>query len=155
MWEPIGIGFVSGLRSMLGPSLVSNRVAQTQPRALKDSPLHFMTEPRAATALKVMAAGEMVADKLPGMPDRIQPLVLSGRALSGALAGATIHSARGRSPIAGAIMGGLAAIVGAYVGFTLRTAMIRRVGAPNTVAGVVEDVASLALGGTLVNRNGH
>ncbi len=155
MWEPISIGFVSGLRTALGPTLASERVTHTQPRALDDSPLRFMADPKAATAMKVMVAGEMIADKLPWTPDRIHPVVLTGRAASGALAGATIHSARGRSPIAGAIMGALAAVAGAYVGYTLRMAMIRRAGAPNSLAGVVEDVATLALGRTLINRNGH
>lgn len=155
MLEPIGIGFVSGLRSALGPTLVSNRVAHTHPRALRNSPLNFMADPKAATAMKVMVAGEMVADKLPWAPDRIHPVVLTGRAASGALAGATIHTARGRSPITGAIMGALAAVAGAYVGYTLRMAMTRRAGAPNSVAGVIEDVASLALGNALINRNGH
>jgi len=155
MWEPVGIGFVSGLRSMLGPTLVSERVAQRQPRALKHSPLHFMADPKATTALKVLAAGELVADKLPGMPDRIAPLPLAGRAASGALAGATIHAARGRSPVTGAIMGGLAAVAGAYVGFALRMALIQRVGAPNSVAGMVEDAAALALTGTLIHHDGH
>jgi uncharacterized membrane protein len=63
------------------------------------------------------AAGELVADKLPSMPSRLERRGLSGRVLSSAFAG---HSVAGP---AGAATGAVCALTGAVAGNRARTAV--------------------------------
>jgi uncharacterized membrane protein len=98
-----------------------------------------------ARLLSVLALGELVADKLPGVPNRNAPLPLLGRAVSGALVGATVGAvARGGRAMNGAI-GAIAAVLAAEATYRARRQVGERTGLPNAVLGVLEDVAVLAL----------
>ena len=88
-WPAVGFATLAGLRSMSAPAFLSHLLTHQPTSGLDGSPLRLLQKPLVATGLKLMAAGEMVADKLPGMPDRTAPSVLLGRLLSGALVGAT------------------------------------------------------------------
>ena len=86
-WPVMGFATLAGMRSMSAPAFLSHYFSRQPHAGLDGSMLQFMQKPLTAKALKVMAAGEMVADKLPTTPDRIAPPVLLGRLLSGALVG--------------------------------------------------------------------
>lgn len=83
------LGVVSGMRAALGPALVSHHLSRNRSNDL--GRLNFMCSPTTAALLKVAAAGELVGDKLPMTPARLEPGPLVGRALSGArrIGGAT------------------------------------------------------------------
>jgi uncharacterized membrane protein len=145
------IGIIAGMRSLTAPALVSHKLSQIKPEPLQDSPLHFLTSPKAATTLAIMAGGELIGDKLPNSPDRIAPPVLSGRIISGAMAGAALSEAD-RKPIAyGAVLGALGALVGTVAFYHLRTWLNHEKGIPDVAVALVEDAMTVGAGWVIVN----
>jgi uncharacterized membrane protein len=143
----MAIGAVSGLRSMVGPAIISqaagNRVVDVQ-----HTPMAWMSSKRAAQTTAMFAAAEMIADKFPFMPNRTDKQGLIGRFVSGAICGAAVSSARKREDrIIGALVGGAAAVVAAYIGFEYR----KRVELPKLAAAVVEDTVALTAGSAVVS----
>lgn len=115
-----GLGAIAGMRSMTAPALLSHQLAQRPrwwPRTTIEQMLSTET---AARILKVLAAGEMVADKVPGIPDRVDLPSLAGRALSGALTGAALASYERRPTMPIALVSALSAVGAAYAMFYTR-----------------------------------
>src|SRR5579875_3544279 len=96
----IALGSICGLRTMMGPALVAG-----------------IAPPGVRFALRLMAVGELIVDKLPATPSRIAPGPLAGRAVSGAVVGYVVCRNAKTSPWLGALLGGLAAVGGAYSGY--------------------------------------
>lgn len=140
------MGIVAGMRSMSAPALVSNHLAHRDSKEVDDSPFSFMASPRVAQALKVAAVGEMVADKLPFIPDRISPAPLAARILSGALSGASLCTAEGARADLGAICGGLSAIASAYAFYYLRRKIAATQTLPDAALGLSEDALVVCTG---------
>ena len=94
-----------------------------------------------------LAVGELVADKLPFVPDRTRALPALVRALSGATAGGLAARRAGRSSFAGMLSGAAGAIATTWLGLRLRRAAESVI--PPPVAASIEDVCAtaLALGG--------
>ena len=94
--------------------------------------------------LVTSAVGELIGDKLPKTPNRISPTGLVGRIGSGALAGAALGTTGKRDlRIEGAILGGLGALVGSFVGWGARK-LVGSVGLPDPVVALAEDAATIA-----------
>jgi uncharacterized membrane protein len=93
--------------------------------------------PPVRLALIASAAGELVIDKLPGVPPRIQPPQLAGRVGVGAFAG---HRAAGPG---GAAAGAAAALGSAFVTYHARRLLSERLPVPDPVVGAAEDVFAL------------
>src|SRR5688572_3048565 len=89
------LGAASGLRSMAAPSQLSRHLAGTAPDAALGPVGEFLARRAVRTFLQVAALGEMIADKLPGIPDRIEPGPLVGRAFFGGAAGAVCARIQG------------------------------------------------------------
>jgi uncharacterized membrane protein len=112
------LGCATGLRTFSAPAaLVLRRRPLNAPRRI----------------VLAAAAGEMVADKLPSMPSRLERRGLTGRILSGAFAG---HSVAGP---AGAATGAASAVTSAFAGNRVRAAVSSPLGA------FVEDWIAIAL----------
>ncbi len=142
------IGAVAGLRSMLAPALVS-RALENAGAAGHGLAGRALASPSAAAILPVLAALELLADKLPMMSARIAPASLVARALSGACAAAAIAAERGRrrrGRIAPALVGAAAAVAAAFAGYQLRRWVRRRASLPDAIVAVVEDAVAVALG---------
>ena len=143
----MAIGAVSGLRSMVGPAIIS-QAAGNHAVNVKDTPLSWMSSTRAIQVSAILAGAEIIADKLPFMPDRTDKPALLGRFISGAICGAAVSSARRREDrIIGALVGGATAIVAAYIGFEYRKA----VNLPKFAAAIVEDAVALTAGSAVVS----
>src|SRR5690606_10363679 len=82
-WKAAGLGALAGVRSVGAPAVVANT------RARRDQGL--ITAPSLPPAwrglLSLLAAGELVGDKLPFTPARTKPVSLLARVGSGALLG--------------------------------------------------------------------
>lgn len=121
----IAAGAVTGMRSMAGAAALA-----------------LDRGGAAARILPALAAAEMVADKMPFVPDRIAPLPLTGRAVLGAVVGGLIAAeAPDGRPWAGACLGAAAAVASAHLAYHAR----RRVPLPGAVAGLLEDALVVAL----------
>jgi uncharacterized membrane protein len=140
-WRSAGLAAITGSRTALGPALAA-RIARSPTRL------------RAATA--VMAALELIFDKLPRVPARTSLGGLAFRIPSAIGVALMTRPRRGRGAALGALALGVAgALFGAFAGLRLRLALTRRIGGgtlANAVAGALEDAALLALGRRLSER---
>jgi uncharacterized membrane protein len=143
-------GFAAGLRSMTPPAIVS-WAAQSWP-AVQSSSLSFMAAPVTAYAFTVLAVLELIADKLPFVPSRLKPGPLGGRILSGGLSGAVLCAAARESLAAGAIVGGLAGLAGAFAGYRARRHLSVDRRLPDIVVALAEDLCAIGLAALAVTR---
>lgn len=146
--QAAGLGFVTGMRSMLGLRMLA---ASARDGAFDDREGPFFRALRSRMALPVLttlATGEFLADKLPGAPDRTDAAPLGARVVLGALVGGLV-GARGENPgarILGAVLGAAAAAAGAYAGNRARTWMKRHTSIAGPLAAVIEDGIAVSLG---------
>ncbi len=124
----LGIGLVSGLRSMTGPAATRIRGGGTP-----------------ALVVPLLALGELIADKLPGIPPRTSPPALAMRALAGGFAGSSLVGGDGDRRV-GFALGAAGAIAGAYLGLRLRPAAVGKTGLAGTLVALVEDAAAIWAG---------
>ena len=135
---------------MGGPALVSQYLSEHPSQTLAASWIGWMGTTRAARTTKLLAAGEIVGDKLPMTPNRIAPGPLFGRILSGGLCGASLYVAAGKKPANGATLGIAAAIIGAFGFYALRMYLGRATKIPDPVIGAAEDALAYAVGWSVV-----
>jgi uncharacterized membrane protein len=137
-------GFASGLRSMSPPALLSQHLAE-RPMWQLDSRVERALASRPARVLLGAAAmGELVADKLPETPSRMNTGSLIARAVCGAIGGGVLmHRAR-QPALVGAVIGALGAVSGASAGYHARRALTRQ-GVPDAAVAVLEDVLAVAI----------
>ncbi|RYU77132.1 DUF4126 family protein [Hymenobacter persicinus] len=144
-WQALGAGALAGLRSMTPLATLSGSLARHKSPFLAASPLRFLQSNLAATGLKVLAGAEMVADKAPGMPNRTDPTALLGRALSGALIGATLYKAgKNRQVAVGALLGSVAAVAATFASFHLRKGLGEQTQVPDPAWALAEDAATVS-----------
>lgn len=142
----IGMGLVAGMRSMTAPAQVSHHLTRLQPSPLADSPLAFMGRSDVATGFTVLAAGEMIGDKLPFTPNRTDPPGLIARALSGALVGAALATHEKKCPYSGATLGAVAAVAGTFAAYHLRKTVRETLQTPDFPVAIGEDAVAVAGG---------
>ena len=143
------LGLVSGQRSMLGPAFAS-RAAHRGSLPVTDTPLAFMAKPTTSSTLSVLAAGELIADKLPSIPSRKSPPAFAARIASGALVGATA-GASDNMMIAGGIAGAVGAIAGTLGGAAMRSSLAEQFQC-DLPAALLEDTIAIALAISAVAR---
>jgi uncharacterized membrane protein len=146
-----GIGLVTGLRSMTGLALVC-WAAHLGWLDLEGSRLAFLESTLATYAFSALALGELVADKLPFIPNRTSPGPLFGRIVLGALAGAALCVATGYSSAAGAVLGGAGGVTGAFAGYRARAALVKTSRWPDWGIALLEDLVAVGGGFLLVAR---
>lgn len=149
--QALGLAAIAGLRSMSAPALLSDYMEKHPSRRLRKTRFNFMQSGKTASLLKVLAAAEMVGDKLPGAPKRIKTSALLGRGLSGALVGATLGRTQRKKYFGGAI-GMLSAIAATYGSFYLRKKLSKKTGIPDVVWGALEDILVMRSGQKLLHR---
>lgn len=139
-----GLGFVTGLRSMTGLAGIARALAvPVDARRKAAASAGVATGDRASKIAALLALGEMVADKLPGMPARTAPVPLIGRVAVGAYIGATLARKSGR---AGGMVGAAAALLGSYCGKEVRERLSARDRPTDVALGFLED--AVAVGAT-------
>jgi uncharacterized membrane protein len=147
----VGMGAIAGMRSMAAPALVSDYFSRTRPEQ-RGTPVQFLNSPRVATVLKLLAVGELVADKTPQIPARTDWPSLLGRCLSGTVAGAALYAGSGRHAIPGALLGGTVAALSTFGSYHLRQYVNRRFNLPDPLVGVIEDAIVIGGGIGLLRR---
>ncbi len=119
------LGAVSGLRTFTAPGVLAARGRWGRGRV--------------ARVVPVVAAGELVGDKLPMIPPRSDPPSLLGRLASGAAAGSAAAGARGAG------VGAAFAAATAYPSERLRSLIGTHTGVPDPVLGAAEDVLAIGI----------
>jgi uncharacterized membrane protein len=147
----IGIGIVSGLRSLLAPAVVA-WAAHFDLLNLHGSPLAFMGARAVVAIFSILAIGELVADKLPKTPKRTALAPLAARILLGGLSGATLCAAAGKSLLAGTLLGGIGGVVGAFVGYEIRRRLVNNLHIKDPFVAICEDLVAIGLAFFIVSR---
>ena len=145
------IGFVSGLRSMMGPTAVS-WAAHLGWIDLSGTALAFLGYTATPYILSLLAVGELIVDKLPATPSRKAPPGFAGRIVLGSFSGYALTMGLGQSGVVGAVLGGLGAVAGTLGGYEARTRLVRSVGAPLVIA-LLEDAVAIILGFFVTHHN--
>ncbi|MFC8596933.1 MULTISPECIES: hypothetical protein [unclassified Isoptericola] len=140
----LALGLAAGSRATLGVA-----APLLGPAPAHRAPTHGLRRPAGALRLVggLAVAGEIVGDKLPATPSRLDPPGPNVRAGSGAAGGlllAVRHHATAGSTIAAGLAGAAGGVVGTGAGAAWRAAFAKR-GWPDLPAALAEDVVALTL----------
>jgi uncharacterized membrane protein len=142
------LGIVAGLRSQFPAAALAARGLEPA-----SGPLALIATPGGRRAAYLAAAGEIVVDKLPVTPDRVEPRGVAARVASGAIAGAVLASAsgaRGARLVLPVLAGAGGAYLGSWGGFTARRSLVAATRLPDPVVAVAEDVVAAGLAAVAV-----
>lgn len=138
----LGIGFVTGMRSMTACAALSYAASQGRTR---DLPIPSGAGARVLSSAAALA--EMAGDKMPFAPDRrILPSVAVRLAI-GAAGGAAL-AGRSGSPTTGALLGMLGAVAGTLIGRAARGGTTRS--GSDWARALSEDMAAAGLAAAVV-----
>jgi uncharacterized membrane protein len=138
------LGFATGLRSMT-PMAVVCWFAYFGRLPVADTWAGWTARLTVAIVFTVLALGEYVGDKLPRTPNRTSPGPLLVRVVFGGLVGSISATAMHGAWLEGAVLGGLAAVVGAFAGFLLRRGIVKSLGCADWPIAVVEDLGAVLM----------
>ena len=141
----VGLGAIAGMRTMSGPALAAAHLRQHRPDRLDDTPFRWLASAPVVTATRLLAAGELAGDKIPGSPARVEGPALAARVFSGAFSGLILSVAYGESRKRGAILGGITALASAFAAYHLRKALAEETALPDQLVALAED--TLVIGG--------
>jgi uncharacterized membrane protein len=99
----------------------------------------------ARLALAALAAGELIADKLPATPARTIPPALIFRGVAGGFTGRAVALAAGEAAARGIVAGAAGAIVAAYLGQSVRAWVVHASRLPDPVVAIAEDALAVSL----------
>ncbi|HEY0564186.1 MAG TPA: hypothetical protein VGC88_01310 [Terriglobales bacterium] len=150
IWKAFGFGFITGHRSLMGIAWLA-RAAKDNRVDVHGSPFSALKRSSVANTIAILAGGEVVADKLPGVPDRIQPPVFAARIGLGALCGAIVGISESEDVPQYAMLGGVGAVVGTLAGYYGRRYLTTEVGVPDFEVALVEDAIAISLGAGLAH----
>jgi uncharacterized membrane protein len=117
---------------------------------LQGSPLAFMGSTTSVAVFSAVAIGELIADKLPMTPNRTAPVPLLARIVTGGVCGACVCAAAGKSLLAGALLGGMGGIAGAFLGYRIRRRLDLHI--KDVAVALCEDAIAIASALFLVSR---
>jgi uncharacterized membrane protein len=135
------IGVVAGSRTFTAPAAVS-WAARLEWIHLSGTPLGFLGTLAAPLILTLLAAGELIVDKLPNTPSRKAPRGFVARILSGAFCGTALSLTSG-GVLGGLVAGGIGAVVGT-LGFSQLRASLAKAWGRDLPAALIEDACAIA-----------
>ena len=150
--QAAGLGIIAGMRTFSATAVISHVYNRHPSKNLESSGFRLIQTINTSKVFKVLAAGELIGDKLPNTPNRTSAGGLTGRILSGSLAGATVYKANGRQPLMGALIGGSAAVASAFGCMFLLKALGKSTRIPDPYIGALEDIVVIGAG-TELARN--
>jgi uncharacterized membrane protein len=147
----LGIGIVTGLRSLTAPAAVS-WAAHLGWLDLGDTPLALVGSTPALVVLSLLAVAEYVADLLPQTPARITPGPLIFRVLMGGLCGTCLCVSANQSWLAGAALGGIGGVIGAFVGYQARVGLVKALKVKDALIAIPEDLIAIVFAYLIVSQ---
>src|SRR5262249_22755137 len=124
-----GIGVLNGLRSFTPPAATA---WAAHLRWIKlQGPLALIGSVPVVAIFTLLAAFDLVADKMPWTPDRITTTSLVARGIMGALTGSCVAAAGGQWAGIGSACGVVGSIAGAFAGYYARMGSAKALGAPD------------------------
>ena len=117
------LGFATGLRTMT-PIAVLCWYAWMHAYEVQGTWAFWTAKFVTVIVFTVLAAGELIGDKLPRTPNRIAPGPLVARLVFGGLVGAIAALALQGPGLEGVVLGVFGAAIGSFVGFMLRRHLV-------------------------------
>lgn len=147
-------GALSGMRSASGPALAAWQLHGERTSRRDRLPRRVLGMEHAREVTGAMAAGEVLADKHPQMPPRIEAPALIGRAVAGAVAAAALVPRRAstQAVVGHALLGAGAAMLATFLSYHARRAAVEGSGAPDPVFAFIEDALTYGGGAALLRR---
>ena len=136
------LGMVTGMRSMT-PMAVLCWFAYLGHLPVDGTWAFWTAKLTTAVVFTVLAAGELIVDKLPRTPNRIALGPLMARLLFAVLIGAIVAAGLDGPGIEGVILAVLGMLVGAYGGFLVRRDVVQRLACKDWYIAVVEDAIAV------------
>lgn len=134
--QAIGLGTIAGMRSMSAPALAAY--------IFKNKPVHAIKTP-----LTVLAAAELIADKLPFAPARTIPVSIIVRSISGATSSTYAANKKGKRLAAG-VIGLVTTIASTFAFYYLRKEAGKKLKIDNYILGLAEDLIGAGIGLSLI-----
>ena len=147
----LGIGFAAGSRALTPPAVVA-WAAYLGWLNLGNSPLTFMGSIITVLIFSILALFELIGDLMPSTPKRTAPVPLLARILMGGLCGTCLCAAGRQSLIIGAILGAMAAIIGAFAGYEIRRRLVAALKIKDLFIALLEDLVTIGLALFFVRR---
>lgn len=145
-------GVATGLRSQSTFPVLARAAREGRFAVKAAPPIGWLRSPLVGRLTTLAAAGELVVDKLPFTPSRIDPQPLAGRLGFGALSGGIVANTAGRPWFAGALLGAVGALVGSFTGYWVRKRIVEQTGLPDLVVALGEDATAIGLSHAIVPR---
>ena len=145
------VGVVAGLRTFT-PLAATSRAAHTGRLAFHIPRVAFVGSGAALCISVVLAVAELITDKLPSTPNRTSAFPLTARMFAGAICGALFCLSAGAAVPAGALVGALGAILGAFAGFEIRRRAGLALRVPDASLGFLEDIIAVGCAFLIVTR---
>jgi uncharacterized membrane protein len=101
----------------------------------------------AAIIFTVLAVVELITDQLPSTPSRLKPPGLIARVIMGGLSGSCLAAAGGQLIALGAVLGAVGGVAGAFLGYGVRTHLVKGRKIPDLPVALLED--AVAIGGAI------
>ncbi len=139
------LGAISGMRSMMAPAVIA-WAARRSGLDLESTPFSLFKANGIGKTAAALALGEVIADKMPFMPNRTDHAALLARAVSGGAAGAAVFKARRKSMLLGAMIGAAAAVGATYGSYYARKKAARYFDVSDRVIALIEDGIALTAG---------
>ena len=146
-----GIGITAGLRSFTPPAVVT-WAAYLGWLKVGNSPFAFMGSIITVVIFSLLALFEFYADLQPSTANRTTAIPLTARILMGGLCGACLCAAGSQSWVIGAILGAVAAVIGAFSGYEIRRRLVASLNIKDTVIALLEDLVTIGLACFFVSR---
>jgi uncharacterized membrane protein len=137
--------FASGLRSQVPFATLAESAARGEFAKHASGPVGLFRRRDVQLLCYASSAGELVFDKLPFTPSRMEPGPFAGRLMLGGIAGAIYARGNNRSAALGFVIGATSSGVGTYAGYHARRAIGQQSGLPDPVVAVGEDVIAVAI----------
>ena len=138
------LGAMTGLRTMTPMAILCWFAYAGHVEVHRSWPF-WTTKLITAVVFSVLAAGELIGDKLPNTPNRTSPVGLIARISFGGLVGAIAAVSLQGSELEGVLLGAISAVAGAFVGFHIRQHLVRERGFKDVRVAAAEDVVAIGL----------
>jgi uncharacterized membrane protein len=138
------LGMMTGLRTMT-PMAVVCWFAYLGLLPVDGSWASWTIKLPVAIVFTVLAAGELIGDKLPQTPNRTSIGPLMARLVFGGLVGAICATGVTGSAFEGILLGVIGALVGAFLGYQVRKRLVDWSQRPDWNIAVIEDITAVVV----------
>lgn len=145
------LGALTGGRTFAVSALFARALSDFAPHAARGPLTGRLSSETGMRVLTGLAVAELLADKLPLVGPRTEPLPLLARAVAGGVAGAASAELLGRAKTLPVLVGAGAAFVGAHVAYHARRRIRRKADVADTVVAIAEDAVILGVGAEVVD----